>query len=293
VIAVTGASGRVGRRVAELLAAEGRTLRLLARDPGRAPRLPGAEAAAASYEDPAGLLAALAGADVLFLVSIHGEPGARARLHAGAIDAAAGAGVRHLVYLSFQGASPDSAFPYSRDHALTEAHLRGSGLPFTVLRDCLYLDLLPEMFGADGVVRGPAGEGRAAWVAREDVARAAAAVLRDPAAHEGAAYDVTGPEALTLAEAAARLSALAGRPLRYEDEPLDEARRWRLATGARPWQVEAWVGSYRAIAAGELAPVSDAVARLTGRPPLGLEACFRGSPGLLDALRPGPGGGTG
>ena len=288
-ILITGGTGQVGGRTAELLAADGHELRLLARDPARAPRLPGAHAVAGHYEDAASMEAAVAGVRTVFLVSARErEPGVRPRLHAAVIDAAVRAGVERLVYLSFQGASPWSRFPASHDHAATEGHLRASGLAFTIIRDCLYMDLLAGMFGADGVVRGPAGDGRAAWVAREDVAGVAAAVLADTGGgHAGATYDLTGPEALGLAEVARRLSALAGRELRYEDETVEDGRRWRAALGVPAWEVEVWLGSYLAIAAGELARVSDAAARITGRAPLGLEAYFRGQAHLLARLRPG------
>lgn len=287
-ILITGATGHVGGRTAELLSADGRELRLLARDPARAPRLPGARAVAGDYEDAAAIEAAVAGVRTVFLVSAgEREPGVRPRLHGNVIDAGAGAGVERLVYLSFQGASPRSRFPASHDHAATEDHLRASGLGFTILRDSLYMDLLASMFGDDGVVRGPAGDGRAAWVAREDVARVAATVLADAdGGHAGAIYDLTGPEALGLAEVARRLSGLAGRELRYHDETVEDGRRWRAALDAPAWEVELWLGSYLAIAAGELARVSDAVARITGRAALGLEAYYRERPHLLARLRP-------
>ncbi len=118
----------------------------------------------------------------------------------------------------------------------------------------------------DGVIRGPAGDGRAAVVARDDVAAVAAVVLGDPDAHAGATYDLTGPEALTLAEGAALVTEVTGRPTRYVNETIDEAYASRASYGAPDWEVDAWVSTYTAIAAGEVAAVSDAIPRLTGRP---------------------------
>jgi hypothetical protein len=83
----------------------------------------------------------------------------------------------------------------------------------------------------------------------------------------------------------ARLSALTGRALAYVDEPMDDARRWRTATGAPAWEVDTWIGSYLATAAGELGAVSDTVARVTGRPPMSLETYFAAHPDLLAPLR--------
>src|SRR3954452_10467394 len=117
------------------------------------------------------------------------------------IRAAADAGVRRLVYTSFAGAAPHATFTLARDHWATEQHIRDSGLEWTFLRDNLYADFLPFMVGDDGVIRGPAGDGRAAVVAQDDIADAAIAVLRDPTRHAGQTYNLTGPEALTLADA--------------------------------------------------------------------------------------------
>ncbi|HEU4328256.1 MAG TPA: NAD(P)H-binding protein [Roseiflexaceae bacterium] len=210
-ILITGASGAVGRRTAELLAERGVPLRLLVRDRSRAPQLPGAEIAVGDYANPSSLRVAFAGIGRALVVSGYAPEGERARLHTNTFHAAAEAGVGHLVYLSFQGAAPTSRFPMARDHHQSEQALAACGVPWTSLRDNLYIDLLPEMFDASGVVRGPAGDGAAAFVAREDVAQVAAAVLLAAAPPTGA-HDVTGPAAVSLAEVAQLLSDLAGRP---------------------------------------------------------------------------------
>jgi NAD(P)H dehydrogenase (quinone) len=129
--------------------------------------------------------------------------------------------------------------------------------------------------GEDGVIRGPAGDGRVAAVAQDDVADAAVAVLRDPTPHAGRTHDLTGPRALTLAEVADTISAVTGRPVRYVPETVEEAFASRASYGAPDWQVEAWVSTYTAIAAGEMAAVSSAVPDLTGRPATPLEQLLR------------------
>ena len=128
------------------------------------------------------------------------------------VDAAADAGVQHVVYTSFHGAAPDCTFTLGRDHYATEQHLRASGMSWTFLRDNFYLDVFPYFVGEDGVLRGPGGNGRVAAVARADVARVALAVLADPDAHRGATYDLTGPEALTLAEIGETIAGPPGVP---------------------------------------------------------------------------------
>ena len=264
-LGITGSTGRLGGRVARRLAAAGVAQRLLVRDPARAPRLPGSSVVRAVHEDGPAVREALAGVSTVLMVSAAEHPD-RVGQHRTFVDAAAAAGVEHLVYVSFLGAAPEATFTLARDHWATEEHIRASGLRATFLRDSLYADFLPSLVGEDGVIRGPAGDGRVAAVAQDDVADVAVAVLREPAPHAGASYELTGPQALTLAEVAEVLTAVTGRPVRYHPETLAEAHASRASAGAPDWQVEAWISTYTAIAAGELAAVSSAVPDLTGHP---------------------------
>jgi uncharacterized protein YbjT (DUF2867 family) len=264
-IGVTGSTGRLGGRVARRLAAAGTRQRLLVRDLTRAPALPGAEPASAPFADHDAVRAALEGVPLVLMVSAS-ESADRIAHHTTFVDAAVDAGVGHLVYVSFSGAAPDSTFTLGRDHFATEQHIRNSGLRFTFLRDNFYADFLPAMVGDDGVIRGPAGEGRVAVVAQDDIADAAAAVLLDPAAHVDRTYSLTGPQALSFEEIARILTAGLGRPVRYSPETLEEAYSSRAQYGAPDWQVDAWVSTYTAIAAGEVAAVSDDIPMLTGHP---------------------------
>jgi NAD(P)H dehydrogenase (quinone) len=261
VIAVTGATGYVGGHTARFLAERGASLRLVVRDPARAPDL-GAEVRGASrYGAFDEMRAAFEGCDTVFLVPAE-ESLDRVEQHKTAVDAAAAAGVRRIVYLSFVDAAPDATFTLVRHHWETEEHIRASGLAFTFPRMNLYLDFIPNMV-SDGVIAGPAGEGRAAVVARRDVAEACAALLAGDG-HDGRMYDITGREALSFAEIAALTGAT------YKDETLEEAWESRSGYGAPDWQVEAWISTYTAVAAGELERVSDDFARLTGHEPITL-----------------------
>jgi uncharacterized protein YbjT (DUF2867 family) len=268
-LAVTGSTGWLGGLVARDLAERGVSLRLLVRDAGRAPQLPGSVAAECRYGDTDEVRAALDGVRTLFMVSAS-ESADRLKEHTSFVDAAAAAGVEHVVYVSFFGAAPDATFTLARDHAATEAHIRRSGMAWTFLRDNLYLEFMDQMVGDDGVIRGPADDGRAAVVAHADIARAAVAVLLDPSAHAGATYDLTGPESLTFTEIAAVVSDVTGREVSFHDETVEEAYASRAVYGAPDWQVDAWVSTYTAVAAGELDGVSGAVEQLTGRPPTSL-----------------------
>ncbi|WP_031072176.1 SDR family oxidoreductase [Streptomyces sp. NRRL S-118] len=278
VIAVTGASGRIGGRVARRLADAGARTRLLGRDPARLPDLTGAQKAApAPYGDAEAMRRALDGVDTLFLVSAHESPD-RIQEHRTAVDAAVAAGAGRVVYVSFLNAAPQATFTFARDHWHTERYIEASGLRHTFLRDGWYLAAFPAMAGADGVIRGPAGEGRVAAVAHEDIADVAAAVLLEGERHDGATYDVTGEEALTLAEVAGELSRATGRTVRYVPETREEAYASRAGYGADHWEVTGWVTSYEAMAAGEMSTTADTVRRLTGHPPMTLRAHLEAHP---------------
>jgi NAD(P)H dehydrogenase (quinone) len=268
-IGVTGSSGNLGGRIARLLASEGVDQRLLLRSPAKAPALARAEVVQASYDDGPAVRRALAGVEVALMVS-GSESAHRLDEHRSFVDAAAEAGVRHVVYTSFYGAAVDSTFTLARDHHHTERHIEKSGMTYTFLRDNLYLDFFPMLAGEDGVLRGPADGGRVAAVAQDDIAAVATTVLLDPSSHERRSYDLTGPEALTLAEAAATMSRVLGREYTFHDESLEEAYASRASYGAPDWQVDAWVSTYTAIASGELSRVTDDVERVTGRAPLSL-----------------------
>ena len=268
-LAVTGSTGHLGGLVARQLADAGNPQRLLVRDPSRAPELEGSVTAAVTYADPVLAKAALEGVKTLFMVSA-AEAEDRLQQHCTFVDAAAAADVQHIVYTSFFGAAANCTFTLGRDHFATEEHIRASGMDFTILRDNFYLDFLPLLAGEDGVIRGPAGDGAMAAVARADIARSAVTVLRDPALHIGRTYDLTGPEDISLATAADLLTAGTGRTIAFHNETLEEAYASRASYAAPPWQVDAWVSTYTAIAAGELAGPTSAVHELTGREPLGL-----------------------
>jgi uncharacterized protein YbjT (DUF2867 family) len=273
-LAVTGSTGVVGGQVAAGIAAAGLSQRLLVRTPSKVPPLPGTEVRQASYGDHDAAVAALRGVDVLFMVSA-AENAERLAEHLTFVDAAAAAGVQHIVYTSFYGAAPDATFTLARDHFHTEQRIKARGMAWTFLRDNLYLDYVPYFAGEEGVLRGPAGDGRLAAVAQEDVAASAVAVLRDVVAggsgHAAQTYPLTGPTSFTMAEAAALMTKMTGREVRYVDESLEEAYASRATYGAPDWQVDAWVSTYQAIATGELDGGTDNVERLTGRAPMSLE----------------------
>lgn len=288
-IAVTGATGglggRVGRRLAAL-GALGDPVRLVGRDPSRMPDIGGAEVALASgYDDREAMAAAFAGCDTVFLVSGREAPD-RVEQHMSAVNAAVDAGVERVVYTSFLGAAPDCTFTLGRHHWATERFVEATGVAWTFLRDSLYLDAVPSFASAEGVIAGPSGDGRCGFVARDDVAEVAVRVLSEPGRHDGQAYDLTGPEAIMLAEAAAALAEVAGRQVRYVAETEEEAYASRARYGAPDYEVEGWVTSYQAIANGDLDVVTEAVPTLTGRPAQSLASFLAADPSSWAHLRP-------
>lgn len=285
VIAVTGVTGAVGGAVARHLADAGLPQRLLARTPSRAPALPDATVHEVAYGEHAASVAALTGVTTLLMVSA-AEDEHRLAQHVAFVDAAAEAGVRHVVYTSFQGAAPHATFTLARDHHATEERIRASGMAWTFLRDAFYIDFVSRLVGDDGVIRGPAGDGRVAAVTRADVAEVAATSLRDPDAHASATYELTGPEALTMGEIAATVAAAQGRPVTYRDETLAEARASRAVWDAPEWQLEAWISTYTAMAAGEMEHVSGDVERVLGRRPTSLAEFLAAGPAASGSAGP-------
>lgn len=282
-IALTGVTGALGGRVAARLAATGVPLRLVVRDPDRAPDLPGAEVVAnpGGYGDADGFRTALEGVDTLYLVSA-AEAVDRLDQHYTAVDAAAAAGVQRVVYTSFLHARPDSTFTLGRQHALTEERIRSTGVRATFLRHGFYADFVPFFATVqDGraLIAAPAGDGRAGFVSRDDLAGVAAAeLLREDDELDGHALEVTGPEALTLAEAAGVITEVTGIPAEYRPQTVEEAWATRRPSGRPDWEIEGWVTSYLAIAAGELGSVTDVVERLTGHPPRSVAEHLRAHP---------------
>jgi NAD(P)H dehydrogenase (quinone) len=293
-LAVAGASGELGRRIASRLSGLGVAQRLIVREAARAPILPAAEVVeSSSYGDAAAMVRALTGVRTLFLVSARDRFGVahlsarnntvpppydRLQQQRIAVDAASTAGVQHIVYLSVVHAAPDATFILAHDHFYTEQHIRTSGMSFTFLRAGLYTDNVPQCVSADDVIRAPAGDGRVAWVTRDDIADVAVAVLTGTG-HAGRAYDVTGPEALTMAETAQILSTVVKRKIVYQAQTPQEARATRNTSrlekydaerrmltgrGLDDYETDVFVTHFLQIAVGDLAEVSDTVPKLTG-----------------------------
>jgi uncharacterized protein YbjT (DUF2867 family) len=269
-ITITGATGAVGGMVAERLADQGANVRVIVRDPASAPKIAGIDVATASdYSATEEMTEALKGTDSLFLVSGR-ESENRLEQHYSAIDAAVAAGVSRVVYTSFCGAAPDAAFTLARDHFATEQAIEQSGMAFVFQRQNLYTDFLPMLAGADGIIRGPGGDGKLVPVTRSDVADVGVRLLTDDS-RDGETFNISGPERVSLRHIANRLTALTGKLFEYQQESVEAAYESRSHYGAPDWQVEAWVSTYLAIADEEFDVVTESTELLSGHPPMSFE----------------------
>jgi NAD(P)H dehydrogenase (quinone) len=277
---VTGASGHLGQRVGELLLGGPDRLVLGTRHPAKLAALAasGAAVRTADFDRSDTLAEAFAGVDRMLLISTDAldRPGRRLRQHLAVVEAAARAGVRHVVYTSLTHPEPDSPVLIAPDHWGTEQALAASGMGYTVLRNNLYTDHLPTSLVAavaSGRLVSAGGTGGIGYVTREDCARAAAAALASKDAGT-ATLDITGPAVVTRAELAGLVAKLTGRPVEYVPVAPDALRAGMIAAGLPPPVADLLVSFQRAEAMGHLAVATNAVAELTGRPPMSVAAFF-------------------
>ncbi|HKA87882.1 MAG TPA: NAD(P)H-binding protein [Haliangiales bacterium] len=285
---VTGASGHLGRRVAELLLGGPDQLVLATRHPEKLTAFAAAGAAvrSADFDRPQTLEAAFAGVDRMLLISTDAldRPGRRLKQHLAAADAAIRAGVRHIVYTSLTHPEPDSPILIAPDHWGTEMALAASRVEYTVLRNNLYTDYLPTSLVAavaSGQLISAGQNGGIGYVTHEDCARAAAAALRSTETRR-ATYDVTGPAVVARAELAALAAELTGRPVEYVPVAPDVLRAGMIAAGLPPQLADLLVSFQVAEALGHLAVAGPAVLQLTGQAPTSVAAYFAGRRELLN-----------
>jgi NAD(P)H dehydrogenase (quinone) len=285
-IIVTGANGAFGRAAAARLIERmpRGSLILTSRTPERLADFAarGALVRPADFDDPASLRAAFAGGTKMLLIST-ARVGARIGQHINAIDAAAAAGVRHIAYTSVMGAArPDNPAIVKRDHRATEEHLEKSGIAWTFLRDSQYAEAVAAAMVPPALAmrRKPdnCGNGRVAFVSRDDCVACATEVLLQ-SGHENRAYDVTGPELMTIPQALDMAAGIAGKSIVLEH--VDDAGMFAyfdslgiprhasdiVANGPIPWSSEDMVTFGRSIREGFFDVLTDHVERITGRRP--------------------------
>lgn len=268
-ILLTGTTGKVGQHLVAELAKKNVKLRILARDPSKVAKYReiGAELVQGDLLDPATLPAAFAGVEKLFLLTDSNETSVEAQHNA--VRAAKKAGVKHLVRLSAAGTDFDSPVRLARWHAITDAEIAASGIPFTILRPGFFMQ---NLFGSaptikdHGAFYGSVGEAKVAFIDARDIAAAAAAVLTGPG-HENKTYDLTGGEAISNQELAALLTQAVGKPVKYVSLPGDAFAGNLVKAGLPAWYAKDLVTMQAYLATGAAAHVAPTLEQLIGRKP--------------------------
>ncbi|MBB4640540.1 SDR family oxidoreductase [Rhizorhapis suberifaciens] len=300
-IIITGASGQYGRSAVEKLAQRlpVSDLILISRKPERLSHWAerGAQIRYGDFDRPESLPAAFEGGDRMLLIS-GTRVGKRVAQHKAAIDAAAAAGVKHIVYTSFVGLSDHNPAIIVKDHGPTEELLRASGMAWTALRDAHYADAMIIAMGPNFVRTGQwissTAGGRETLVWRDDCVECAVAVLAGDG-HENRIYNITGSELLTFREIAQMLSEVSGRTVEYVEtdddgmyamfdamgiprEPVDD----QIVSGIS-WNSDDMVSFEAAIRGGHLSIISNDVERLTGHKPRSVRQMIEENRALLQA----------
>lgn len=274
---VTGASGHLGRRVVELLLeSQAGTIIATTRTPEKLADFSkrGVIVRQADFDNPSSLVEAFAGADRLLLISTDalGVAGQRLNQHRNAVNAAEQAGVSHIVYTSLINPDPDSPVLLAPDHYGTESALAESKMGWTVLRENIYAEvLLGSLIQAVqlGGLFNAAANGKAAYITREDCARAAAAALA--ASFEGRRIlDITGSEALSQTEVVALANSISGTQLSYVPLELEILIQNMVDAGLPRPLAETFASFDTAVAQGKFSEVTTSVEELTGRKPISI-----------------------
>jgi uncharacterized protein YbjT (DUF2867 family) len=264
-ILVTGATGNVGSRLVRRLKDKGRAVRAFARN-AASKAMDGVEAAPGDFTDKASLREAMAGVDAVYLLSA----GDQLSVHeANAIEAAKAAGVKLIVKHSVAGAQYNApGFPTW--HRAGEERLEASGVPYVFLRPASFASnalYWAASIKGQGTVYGALGEAAIPVIDPEDIAEAAAAVLTTPG-HEGKAYELSGPEALTTAQQVEAVGRAIGKDLKYVNVPDDAAKQSMLGMGMSPAYVDAMISLIQMLRGiGRIEPYPGDVEKLTGHKP--------------------------
>jgi uncharacterized protein YbjT (DUF2867 family) len=277
-ILVTGASGTVGSEVVKALGGSGAKVRAGYRTrPQNIPK--GVESVALDFDKAETIRPALLGVDTVFLLSTMVDPERKV------VDEAKRAGVKRIVKLSVYGAAGEG-FTFARWHRAVEKHIEASGVPWTFLRPAGFMqnffNYMGETIRKQSTIYSSAGKGAGAHIDARDVGAVAARVLTGKG-HEGKAYELTGPQALTYPQAAEILARVLAREIKYVPITPEQLKQGALAAGMPPVYVDALVDLDRYYAAGRMTAMTPAVKELTGRDPIRFEQFAKD---YADKLRP-------
>ncbi len=271
-IAILGASGQLGRKTVDAVLDSGfdpSNLITAVRTPSKmdAWAAKGVEVRKADYDDPESMKTAFAGVDRLLLVPSIVMPVDRVRQYENAIFAAKAAGVRHLVHYGLVPTTIESPFVVTPFLLYAESALRISGLDWTILRNSLYADPIADWVPSIvemGTIPYPTGDAKCAYVCRDDIARAGAAVLTTDG-HAGKVYNLTGPERLTTADLCDAVAGVTGKPVVDKGAKDQDYIDACIADGEPEQFSYLLLTLYHAIGQGHLDVVSDDIEQLTGK----------------------------
>ena len=281
-IAILGATGQLGGRTIAHLKTHVRsdTIVAVARAPSKATAIAqaGVEVRQGDYDDRDSLRAAFEGVDTVHLIPSMAMPHERVQQLENAIGAAREAGVRRLVHVGLVGTRLDNPFRIMPYLVYAETALRQSGLAFTLLRNPYYAEPIVEWVSRIiqmGTIPYPTGDGGHPYASRDDLARAAAAVLAARDVHDGELYDLTGPESLTTADLCERVARVSGAEVVPTDATVDDYLQACADDGEPPELSRMLATLYEPVRLGFTSFTTDAIERVTGTPARTFEALLR------------------
>jgi NAD(P)H dehydrogenase (quinone) len=292
---ISGASGSLGGKITALLLEKvgAENITLVTRTPEKLNALAqrGVTVHAGDYNDPQALVRAYAGSDVLMMISSMAVT-KRVPEHRNAINAAKEAGIKHIVYTSTAGIHPQNPTLSASDHIVTEDDLRRCGMGYTIMRNACYAEVFPTV-AAQPVLRSGEwvqveGNGKLAPISKDDIARTAVACMLDPARHDGAVYEITGPDLVSFRDIAAMTSEVYGVPIKYTSvsvaaryamlDAMGVPRKFTEGMDGHPdahlWCSEEMVTADIAFQAGYHGILTHHVEFITGQRPAGLREVF-------------------
>ena len=279
-IMITGVTGHLGGQVLRFLQqkADNHSLSVIARTPSKLDPddIKGVNVVQADYDDKKSLVEAFRGIDRLYFVSgndIH----ARRKQHQHVVEAAKEAGVKHVVYTSFQRKTETDDSPVTQiadAHLLTEKLLKQSGLTYTIMKHALYSDVIPMFIGEDvfkkGMIYQPAGNGKVSFASRSDMAEAAAVILASEG-HENKIYEIAGTKSCSYHDIAKILSGISGKQISYASPTAEEFRKTLQEAGVPDEAISMSVTFNEGIRQGEFDFPDPTLEKLIGHKPQSVE----------------------
>lgn len=284
-ILVTGATGHLGKGTVEFLLKKGiapNQISVLVRDESKASELKekGVRILIGDYNDYASLVRAFTGVDKLLFVS-SSDVANRVPQHENVVKAAKEVAVGHIIYTSGLLTVPmeKSAIRFvAQAHENTEQWIKESGLPYTFLKNNLYMDIIPMFIGdkvlETGTIYLPAGSGRTGFTLRSDMAEASANVLATDG-HVGQEYNITNLEAYSYEDVAEAISRITGKTINYVSPSPEEFTTVLKNAGVPEEMIGALTGFTLAQAQGEFDIVGTDLETLLGRKPITLKEFLR------------------